>query len=306
VAVILLGAILGIGGLATLIAVTAKVLLPNEWTLDNLPPALAAKIAKSPNDYLPDDLRNVRAFRTESVYVRRYTANIKAKLARAEERVVDLKASTSPTTKEKQDLEKAERELATLKEGAALSDNNLSIYEASKWTILGEAGYRSVRDLFVKSGWLLLGAGAAAAFGATIYLLGLSYKPTEPKAEASTTTVTPRLAEVTRHSDGTSDAFWTAAGLGACQTGSKVTVLVDSGAGTTQEPYVVHTLAVKKGCPSEQFNVIDEVATITFPEAEIDICYRPIADDTTTTSSPATTTTSIANTTPTTKAVCPT
>ncbi|MCU1346388.1 MAG: hypothetical protein JWL70_2654 [Acidimicrobiia bacterium] len=281
VAIILLADTIGVIGIVVLIAKTAKVLLPYETSLNNLPTSLAQKIREHPDSYLPDRLPTIESFRSELMIRRRQKREIDALLAGKEESVRALEAIANPNAQQQAHCQAARDELAALTEGVWIVTDNLAVYENCRSTILGEAGYTTVRDLFTGSGTALMAAGLAAALGATVYLLAVSYKPTEPSASAKPAAPAPRLGLLTKRADGISDSLWAAARLGACETPAgtagpaSVPVLVEAGKGSPEDPYVVQTLSLQPACQSSRFNVIDQVAQIHFPTAtEVAICYR--------------------------------
>jgi len=297
---ILLAGVLGTIGLAVLIGRTARVLLPFEVTLAGLPASLLDKIQAEPDAYLPGADVTIDEFRNN---LRAYDRAVR----KMEHHIATLEAdfTDNPPANPADVHDDRSTTLQILKDNLPVAQDNLKIYDEARDDLLAQAGYIETRRLFTHDSWKMFTAVVAITVGAVAYLL-LWNSPDDKEEEAASSS--PQLGQLVKYPDGASDGLWNAVGLTACEKNETVTidgaevdrtvvaVSVESGEGTTANPYQLRTLGSASGeqCPVVAFSSIDDVAMLVIPDETLDIEYSHRSDDearasTTTATAPAST-----------------
>jgi len=158
----------------------------------------------------------------------------------------------------KRNRDELERNLAIRSIGHAGIEENVAVYEDARLELLAESGYAEVADVLDADRFQLATAVVLAAVAGVAYLMLWSHEPKKPTSQAQPL----QLAVVHRTLVG--DATWAAAGLAECDPGGtgEVSVIVDSGNGTRESPYVVRTLGTPAACRVVSFTVPAELTLV--------------------------------------------
>jgi hypothetical protein len=270
--VVVVSALLGVGGLATLIWRTARVLVPYEVTWNTLPDSLKNDIRNNSAMYLPEGLDSVDELRAQRAQTGVILRTQLALLPEAESRLARAEADPRQADKVPGLVEEVDDRRIVV----AAAQGNQALYDTIRRDIFAKARYTHVHDLFVGGGGRFVGAGLAVVLGGIGVLMAVNYAPVDDDPPAG-----PRPAILVPREDEASDELWRAAGLSDCDDAAgAVAVLVDSGAGTPGDPDVVQPVSTADACAGLRFTVVDEVASVVFPEPrELDITYEPLAEE---------------------------
>jgi hypothetical protein len=276
---LLLSAAVGVTGLAYIIGQTARVLLPFEVTLAELPTSLLAKITASPSAYLPSDAPDVLAFREGMSTWDLAARELRDQSAQRQDELKELLASSPPDV---DSISRLRTETDLYETYARIASENLAIYKAARDDLLDQAAYTETRRLYAGNWWKLYAAGLAIVLGAVCYLLLLGADPAKDDSDADSTPA-PRVGQLVMSETAAAVELWEAADLNGCQSTATsgavfVDVVVESGHGSVNSPYAVRTLGPDTEhpqCRRVSFNVIDDVARVVVPDVDekLEITY---------------------------------
>lgn len=255
-------ALLGIGSLITM---AVRILRPTMYGLLDLPEDFRALVERHPEEYLPTGARNLAEF------TRQYRRAQRGVFT-SEQLLVGLTG---------QDLEQA-------KAGRAVLVHNWAVYQQAKESLLERAEYHTqIAGLSRLRLIALVASGVAAAVGGIGYVLALSAPPdATPDAGAP---AKPVVAELVRVDSVDAARAWDTLGLTECQVDpavARIPVVIASGSGASDDPYMVTTLSTGADCTAMTVPVIKEVAVLIRP-AVLTVTYAPAPTPTTPRLSPS-------------------
>ncbi len=265
---LLLAGVLGVAGLvgiAMLIMAVSKVLLPIEMGLEDLPEQLRAKIASEPDTVLPGGVPTLQAFRDRLAALRTAVVQIPDAIRDQEQLASDAQASGDS------------RAYAAAQDGiaayqVALADNQASLatYESVRADLIDRGAYTRLSQVFSSQSKLLWTGALLGGIGGLGFQLALTSAPDGDDAAAA-----PDYSGVAMLSSSGARAaeFWDDFGLSGCETSEgQAPVFVSGGAGTADDPYVVHTVPDLVGadatCPAIEFVAHPDVFHVVVPEPQ--------------------------------------
>ncbi|MEE2570681.1 hypothetical protein V1638_14945 [Pseudarthrobacter sp. J64] len=275
--------VIGILGVGLLLYTAVRMLRPAVYDIHDLPPAFIELVNNPQNHYLPARIANLEQFTKELKTARRsvISATQNYELARKHLADSEHENATDPDAvkKAQQDADAAKK----LLDAVVRSFNTLKKVRAN---LLNKAEYWQHSTAFDHRGRALFGAALMAGLGGIGYQLALA-APADPAKDDAPPAAAPTIGELIRSDSDAGLELWEQLGLSNCQADAavaRIPVVVASGAGSAQDPFVVSTLPIAL-CPGQTFTVIDPVARVSIPEKR-EIIYQPAPS--VTTSAPAT------------------
>lgn len=255
--------VLGVLGIVTLIGAASRVLLPRVVTLGDLPPAFKAKVESDTGrrDYLPAGVETIEQLRAR-------IDGTQAAIADNADRIADLQPTARGDTLSEA-AAKAE-ELRIRQRDQAGQNRDLAVLLRKRMQLLDAARFWVVANEYTLSSKVVLAGAVLAAVGGIGFQLALA-TPEASAAKATDagakTVSRPTFGDLVQLNTPASRALWAAVQLSKCEAAGRtpptVRVVVLSGDGTSDHPYLVSPVSSALQCPSVSFNVIDEVAQVT-------------------------------------------
>jgi hypothetical protein len=271
--VALISGALGIVANVALIVLIARVLQPARLTLPTLDRTFVRAINAERSRYLPAGAR-------------RGVADLLPRHQNYRLAVPQLKTQLTTVTREIADAQPtADKELLArqrfIQDQLATAEANLATYDDAITRVLDEAEFHHVHGLLggPKQRWLIGALGTAAALGILTFSIALSTPPEDEDeaAEAAGDVVAAgSIAYLPAPVGGAQESLWRQLELAAAAAeDGTVPVLVNSGAGTADDPYVVTTICFDRGdCRATTFNVqADVLPVIAYEPDEVTVTY---------------------------------
>ncbi|WP_127474896.1 hypothetical protein [Microbacterium sulfonylureivorans] len=236
----IVSAVAGAAGVAYIIWTLLKALVPRPMSLDDVPADVIAQLDATAEVSYPGDINTYEEFLLRFAAYRNAAIGFRYDAA--------LSAST------------AERaELITCAEQA---EDNLKTLRRAEDVILEKAGFSVTRQAIYDIKWPVLAGVCFTVLAVAVFQLTIS-----GPAEEAEPTASPTQAVMVKIDTSESKTLWKALRLEACEmSDGRVPVLVDSGSGTTSDPYLVQTVTVLDGCPAMSFAVTSQAAIVVMPE----------------------------------------
>jgi len=282
-------ALIGVLGLMYFIGRTARVLLPYEVTLHDLPTEQKLALTADADRLLPGQSE------TYDDFVRRVRVWPRA-LHQARTKIAGVTRELGELADDDPQRNALQAELAAYTDRLPDFERNVEIYTTYRDEILERAAYSQTRLMFTSNVWKVVLAVVAIVFGATSYLLllGQDADDDENSMEGATEQTAPRVGQLTPSVRQSAQLLWSAVGLDDCDANpgngepDDVSVIVLDGDGTPNSPFTARTLgpeSIHPDCALTTFSVIDAVAQMGFVEPETITIEYTEAPSTTTTSS---------------------
>lgn len=264
---------LGLIGLGSLIYLATDLLRPTLFELSDLPGDYRTRVDANPEFYLPSDSANLAEFIEKLASLRAATQVSASELERLDTVLEEAKAA-NPPDQVTIDAAQAARDLQEYSHNYA--KYALTIYKRTRQDLMDRAIYWQSSKGFNSSRFWMVGAAVLAAVGGIGYQLLLAVPDKPAPKDADKAAQPPAIGQLIKSGTPAGRRFWKQLDLGRCEPTSgthKVPVVVASGTGTSDDPFVVSTITAG-ACPAISFRVIDEVARVTIPEP-VAITYEP-------------------------------
>lgn len=262
----------GILGIGWLIYLVSRLLLPTVYTLNSLPKPFVELVEKAPRDYLPSGSQSIQEFHDWILTYSKGLDQAKGRLSTAQ---AELLAARAARPRAAARISAAETEVMEARETATLLQRNVNLYLQSRHELLDRAAYWSRATAYSLNLPLVCVAAAVAALGGIGYQLALSAPDQEAKASsASPGPSLPAVGQLIRSDTDAGRELWGQLHLDLCQVvgDAVVPVVVESGSGTSDDPYHVTTVGTGS-CTPQSFTVVNEVARVSLPPTPAAITY---------------------------------
>ncbi|MGY2744457.1 hypothetical protein ACQCSU_11365 [Pseudarthrobacter sp. O4] len=266
--------LLGLVGIGVFLYKAVRMLRPTVYDLNDLDPQFAALVDVPGNGYLPEGITNLENFKEEFTRARHSVISARAQRDTARSQLKEAEESSPPNSDA---VKKAKEELEWWQEVLAQVLRSFNTLKTVRARLLNKAEYWKAGTAFDNEGKVLVVAALVAAFGGIGYQLALA-TPDEPAKTANSSPAAPTVGELIRSDSASGRELWEQLGLSRCQAAqdaARIAVIVSSGDGSSQKPYVVSTIPTVT-CPGQTFTVIDPVARVSLP-VKRDIVYTPDA-----------------------------
>jgi hypothetical protein len=257
--------IVGLLGIGWLIAQTVSMLRPTLYELTNLPEDFLAVVNTEPRKYLPSGCTSFDDYLSRFDHLRRSADSWRDTVAQYQ-RALDGRKAATP--KEGDAIDTAQRDLEAATDAYSKTLRGLAVYKSVRQQLIDRAEYRRQSSALDLGTATMIAAALLAAAGGIGYQLLLA--PDESSAAKDAPAVvpaTPVIGELIRTKSRAGTQLWRQLRLAHCQAdkaSARIPVVVATGKGTLDDPYLVSTLPTRT-CRAQTFSVINEVAAVSVP-----------------------------------------
>lgn len=272
---LLLG-VLGLLAIGYFLFKAVTMLRPAVYDLHDLGASLPKFIAivnNGQDKYLPEGVSNFDQFRAAYGTARRSVVSASDNRDQASRALKRAKEENPPNA---DIIKKAEEELEWWEDIVVKTRRSFNAMKTVRTGLLNKAEYWNSSTAFDRNGLRMVIAALVAAVGGIGYQLALATPDESANAKVSSPAAAVVVGELIGNDSAASSALWEELGLSRCQADvnfMKIAVIVTSGNGSTQDPYVVSTIPTQ-ACPVQTFAVIDAVARVSLP-GKTEISYTP-------------------------------